>query len=501
MAFSAVLEVLVAIVIAAVVIFVSREIISMYQTHWRLPPGPFPWPVVGNLLWFQKNKFSHVVMNEISGTFGPVFTVFLGNMANVVITDPDIGLQILKKHTFAGRPQFNIGAIFKDNTSDIIMADFGKEWEALRKVGHKAARMYAVSPQLSPMVSSTVDRIVARVGEQPFDSEDTFSIMMIAILAQAAFGKKYEFEDMEFIAWKKTFDVQRQMNGLIMIIFFIPIMKHVFRSQWKELGVHRRHQWEYIEQMYKQAEDRYTEGKNESFCDAIITAKKEAVAVENWMLPYLTRQNLMNAVFDLFSAGSDTTKRTLRWIFLLIAKYPDLQAKMRREVNETIADNEPKINDIVECSLVCAFISESQRFRYISPAGVPHKAVVDEEINGHKIPEGTTVLILLHNALNDEEEWGDPHVFRPERFLDADGKYISKPNHYFIPFSDGRRSCPGNKLAFNNMFLIVTRFLQKTSDIQVVGGVTEEHLRGDLSITNAFEPIPFSLCLTLRATS
>ena len=438
-------------------------------------------------------------MNQIAETYGPVFSVFLGHKPNVIITDPEVGLQVLKKHTFAGRPLIGIEEwFFKGDSTDIILTDFGKEWEALRKVGHSAARKFAVSPQLSPIATNTVDRIIAHVDSEPFDSEETLSILTIAILAQAAFGKKYEFDDPDFIKWRKVVDVRRRLNRVLTIILFLPIMKFVFRSQWHEVITTLQHQWGYIEKMYKHAESKYTQGKNETFCDAIITAKNEAVADENWMLPYLKQQNILNTVADLFSAGSDTTRLSLRWIFLLIAKHPDLQEKMRAEVDEAIGDVEPNVEDITKCPFVCAFISESMRFRPIVPVGIPHKATVYEEVNGHQIPEGTTVIVLLHNALKDEKVWGDPHNFRPERFLDADGKYISKPNPLFVPFGDGRRSCPGNKLAFNNMFLILTRFLQKTSRIQVVGGVTDEHLGGDLSVTLFVSPTPFSLRLTLR---
>ena len=498
MAISPVTETLIQLFISAVVILASRKIILLYQARRRLPPGPFPLPVVGNLLMFMQKKFHHEIMNDIAAKYGPVFSFFLGHEASVFITDPEIGLQVLKKHTFAGRPQFNFNDwFFKDNSADIIVSDYGKEWEALRKVGHSAARKYALSPQLSPIVSDTVDRIIARAGNEPFDSQSTLNTMMIAILAQSAFGKKYEFEDPEFIKWSRTVEVLKRLDKFIALLLVVPFVKHIFRSQWRELMGCIHHQWEYVELMFRRAENRYTEGKNESFCDAIITARKEAEAEDNWMLPHLKALNIRNTVTDMFTAGTDTTRFSLRWIFLLMAKYPDFQERMRTTVQQEIGDAEPRAEDAIRCPLICAFISESMRFRYIAPTGLPHKTTVDEVLNGHKIPAGTTVFISIHNAMHNEKVWIDPHVFKPERFLDSEGKYISKPNPFFLPFSDGRRSCPGNKLAFNNLFLIVSRFLQKTKNIRVVGGVTEDHMRGDLSVTNGLEPTPYSLCLSV----
>lgn len=43
-----------------------------------------------------------------------------------------------------------------------------------------------------------------------------------------------------------------------------------------------------------------------------------------------------------------------------------------------------------------------------------------------------------------ESIWGDPHVFRPERWLESDSKELEKS---YIPFSVGPRSCVGRNLA------------------------------------------------------
>lgn len=199
MAMSPVTEVLLQLFAAVIVVFISRAIFLLYWPRRSLPPGPFPLPVLGNILAFGGNVFPFEVMNNLSEKYGSVFTVFMGTQPFVVITDPKVGIPALKKHTFAGRPHFYLNEwFFKDGSIDIILADFGKEWEALRKVGHTAARKFASSPRLAPIVIETVDRLIEKVGDQPFGSTHHISLMMNAILAQAAFGKKYDLDDPEF---------------------------------------------------------------------------------------------------------------------------------------------------------------------------------------------------------------------------------------------------------------------------------------------------------------
>ena len=459
---------------------------------------PFPLPLAGNLLLFRKNMFAHDIMNELGKEYGHMYTLFLGHLPSVVVTDPEVVLQVLKKQLFAGRPHIEfMDWLFRNDSIDMIFADFGKEFEAVKKVGHNAARKYATSSQLSTTVTDVVDRIIDRVKEEPFDSNEHFSLTMIAILAQAAFGKKYEFEDPEFLRWKTATDSLQQTNRIRMIIMFVPFLRHVFRRTYQEFLDTVNYQMDFIELMYQRAEENYTEGKNETFCDAIITAKREAETEENWLLPFLKPQNMYNVVSDLFSAGTDTTRNTLCWIFIFMAKYPDMQDKMRKEVADVTQGKTVHLDDKTKCNFVRAFINESMRFRPLVPFGLPHKATVDAEIDGHMIPKGTTVVVSLFNALQHEATWGDPEVFRPDRFQHKDGTFVSKPNHLFIPFSEGRRSCPGNQLALNNLFLIVARFLQRTTNIEIVGGVTDDHMKGDIMKTNGFLPIEYRLRLTL----
>lgn len=92
----------------------------------------------------------------------------------------------------------------------------------------------------------------------------------------------------------------------------------------------------------------------------------------------------------------------------------------------------------------------------------------------------------------DEEIWGDPKVFRPERFI-VDGK-VHVPQ-CFLPFGLGKRRCMGETLAKANIFLFITSMLQKFTftippgdprpSTDIVDGVTPA-------------PKPFSALVSIR---
>ena len=62
----------------------------------------------------------------------------------------------------------------------------------------------------------------------------------------------------------------------------------------------------------------------------------------------------------------------------------------------------------------------------------------------YHIPENTVIFINNHHSNFSTEYWDGPEQYRPERFLNKEGRF-RKPAH-FLPFSTGRRSCIGYKI-------------------------------------------------------
>lgn len=72
---------------------------------------------------------------------------------------------------------------------------------------------------------------------------------------------------------------------------------------------------------------------------------------------------------------------TLRWIFLYMANYPEMQTKMRKEVEEQIGDKIPDQKDKPNCHYINAFIFEILRHRTMAPMLLPHKTTSDVTIS------------------------------------------------------------------------------------------------------------------------
>jgi cytochrome P450 len=56
--------------------------------------------------------------------------------------------------------------------------------------------------------------------------------------------------------------------------------------------------------------------------------------------------------------------------------------------------------------------------------------------------------------LHDPALYPDPDVFRPERFLNADGSLLDDPNLTSV-FGFGKRICPGRHFVSSALFIVV----------------------------------------------
>lgn len=84
-----------------------------------------------------------------------------------------------------------------------------------------------------------------------------------------------------------------------------------------------------------------------------------------------------------------------------------------------------------------AVVLETLRYSTIVSLSVLHTNTSETRLFGYRLPKGTIIAANLWAVHFDPKYWGDPEVFRPERFLDENGM-IKKPD-YLIPFATGKR--------------------------------------------------------------
>ncbi|XP_072143705.1 cytochrome P450 2A13-like [Dermacentor andersoni] len=227
---------------------------------------------------------------------------------------------------------------------------------------------------------------------------------------------------------------------------------------------------EFVEDTKKQIKEHKAtldEHFNRDFIDGYLRKIKEHEADPNLNFQHgadcRAEPYLLGNLLSFFIAGSNTVAVTLQWHVLNLADKPDtVQAGIRREIDEVVGkERHPAWEDRNKMPYTMACIWEMYRWKTVSPLGVPRSAGEDTFFDEYYIPRGTTISPNVWAVHNDPTLWKEPSKFDPGRFLREDGSLIQPKPEYLIPFSIGKRMCPGEILASVEIFLYLTSLLQK----------------------------------------
>ncbi|KAJ1643649.1 hypothetical protein LPJ64_004601 [Coemansia asiatica] len=172
----------------------------------------------------------------------------------------------------------------------------------------------------------------------------------------------------------------------------------------------------------------------------------------------MTPKEISAETIEIMVAGSETTSLTMTWALHYLLLYPEVYSKAVSEVrgkfpfNHTITYNEAKMH----LQYIEAFIYETLRIHAVS--GIPLPRVVPQggvTLQGHFLPEGTTIAVNIAGANHHQETWKKPRKFMPERFLSDE-----KAKQTLLTFSSGVRVCPGRNLAFYEMMILLSNIIK-----------------------------------------
>lgn len=166
----------------------------------------------------------------------------------------------------------------------------------------------------------------------------------------------------------------------------------------------------------------------------------------------MTDQQLRDEVMTLFLAGHETTANALSWTWYLLAQHPEVEAKLRAELQAVLGDRLPTAQDVPRLPYTERVVLESMRL-YPPVYGFSRQAVQPCTIGGFAIPAGTT-LIMAQWVLHRDPRWfTDPERFDPDRWTPEFQKQL--PKYVYIPFGAGPRVCIGNSFSMMEAILVL----------------------------------------------
>ncbi|XP_060244960.1 cytochrome P450 2D3-like [Meriones unguiculatus] len=485
------------------VIFILLVDLMHRRQRWTAgyPPGPVPWPVLGNLLQVDLENMPYSLY-KLQNRYGEVFSLQMAWRPMVVVN----GLKAVKEvlvtcgEDTADRPEL---PIFQQNgygpkAKGVVFAPYGPEWREQRRFSVSTLRNFGLGRKsLEQWVTEEAGHLCDAFSDHAGSPVSPYKLLNKAVcnvIASLIYAHRFDYGDPYFIKMLKIMeDSMEESKGLLPeVLNTFPVLLRIpglfdkvfpgqksFMSMVDKLITEHKRTWD---------PDQPARDLTDAFLAEMEKANGNPESSFN-------DTNLRLVVADLFGAGIVTTSVTLTWALLLMILHPDVQRRVQHEIDEVIGQvRHPEMADQARMPYTNAVVHEVQRFADIAPMNAPHLTSRDVEVQGFRIPKGTMLIPNLSSVLKDETVWEKPLQFYPEHFLDAQGHFVK--HEAFMPFSAGRRACLGEPLARMELFLFFTCLLQHFSFL-VPEGQPRPSDYGNMKALPV-TPMPYQLCAVVR---
>uniref|UniRef100_A0A914UV68 Cytochrome P450 n=1 Tax=Plectus sambesii TaxID=2011161 RepID=A0A914UV68_9BILA len=444
----------------------------------KYPPGPFPFPVVGNCLSLDPEA-PHESIAAFGRKYGPIFTVWLPK-PHIVISDYELMKQALVKDgdNFAGRFRGNVFSLFANGNHGISLAD-GAIWKEQRKFAMHTLKSFGMGRNvIEAKIHVSINKLIewidddlSKSTEKVLTTDLSWSLQQAVgnVINSVVIGYHFEKDDPRFFRLKtileEFFDTVRR-PGLIMLEnghFWLRHIPFTGRMGLDSLMVKVKRVQDFMKGEIEAHQKDFDE--NEEPTDFIAAYMMEMARRRKTGedMSYFSDWQMQCTLLDIWGAGMLPTVTMMRWALLFMLHYPDVQERVQYELDTIVGkDRQVEMADKPFLPYTTATVTEIQRFANIIPINQPRKVFEDTVINGYRIPGNTPVLAQIHTVLQDPKLFPQPERFNPDRFLDeTKQKFIN--NEAVIPYGIGKRMCLGESLARTEIFLFFAALLQRFS--------------------------------------
>nr|BBI90113.1 cytochrome P450 hydroxylase [Glycine max]BBI90114.1 cytochrome P450 hydroxylase [Glycine max]BBI90115.1 cytochrome P450 hydroxylase [Glycine max]BBI90116.1 cytochrome P450 hydroxylase [Glycine max] len=185
----------------AFILFLSINFLIQTRRFKNLPPGPFSFPIIGNL--HQLKQPLHRTFHALSQKYGPIFSLWFGSRFVVVVSSPLAVQECFTKNdiVLANRPHFLTGKYIGYNNTTVAVSPYGDHWRNLRRI---MALEVLSTHRINSFLENRRDEIMRLVQKLARDSRNgftkvelksRFSEMTFNTIMRMVSGKRYYGED------------------------------------------------------------------------------------------------------------------------------------------------------------------------------------------------------------------------------------------------------------------------------------------------------------------
>lgn len=447
--------------------------VSRYRNHWQKQDVPHESYalIFGPMLRIAKKPF-HELDLERYKKYGRVYGMFESGKPSLFVAEPELLKQILLKD-FLVLPNRRTVNFFEPLFDYMLSVIPYPRWKTIRKYYSPvftSGKIRKMEHQIEACTKSTMSHL-QKAAEEERDLElgHFFGNFSLDLIARYAFGTRLDSHSdktNDFVTYaKKVFGTDFSVS--LIVYFLLPGVAKFFRMKlynpatleyFKSLCQNvikgrldsKTRQDDFLQQMIDSQQGKWTGDTTKETTDAeekIFDVDSKLADSEDVPSNALSEEEAMAQCFMFLVAGQQTTSSVVAFTLYMLALNPEVQEKLREEVDLCVAKHGeyPAMEIVVKLEYLHGVISEI--LRMYPPASRLERETTKDYVlgdTGIRVPKGCIVAVPLYAMHHDPEYFPDPHEFRPERFI-GDNATSIRPYTY-LPFGAGPRNCVGMRL-------------------------------------------------------
>ncbi|KAL2319298.1 hypothetical protein Fmac_028267 [Flemingia macrophylla] len=467
-----------ALLIANIVLWSLRSANGSKKRKGNKVPEPRgALPLIGHLHLLNARIPYFRTFSVMAEKYGPIFSVKLGCRPTLVVNSREIAKECLitNDKVFASRPDTSAGRFLGYNHALFGLAPYGDYWREMRKIStleifssYRLEKLKHVrDTEIFSLVKDLFSLATKVKGSSEVPISNLLEHMTFNIIVRMIAGKRFEGstvtqEDNEGWKLRKAIKDATYLCGVFVVADAIPSLSwsdfqgHVsfMKRTAKKMDLILEKWLE--EHVRKREEDE--NGGCSDFMDVLISTFQGQEEICGYKREIVIKATSLLLILT----GSGSTAITLTWALSLLLNNPRVLKAAQQELDKHIGKERwVQESDIKDLIYLQAIVKETLRLYPPAPLTGIREAMEDCCVAGYHVSKGTRLLINLWKLQRDPQVWSNPDEFQPERFLTIhhDINFTSQ-NFELIPFSFGRRSCPGMTFGLQVLHLTLARLLQ-----------------------------------------